>query len=468
MALVTGPGPAGAAVRHDAAVTVHTAPWVLAGDGRVIRHGGVAVAGDTVVAVGPSDELRREPGYRTTVVEWPGALVPGLVNAHAHLQYTDMAALGRRVYDSFEAWSTIFAADYRRRDDWRASAERGLDAVIRSGTTAVGDVVTHVEALDVLWAGRVHGIAYWEVMSMRDADWRRAGRQRVLDILEQAGGSAAGAVGISPHAPYSLDTPVLADLSALARERGLRSHVHLAESGAEYDYVMAGAGPLADRWRSWGYGEFALLRDGGAGLRPVAYADSTGALGPHTHIAHGIYVDAADRAALREAGTVVALCPRSNAVLGLDEAPVAAYLREGNIVAVGTDSLSSSPSLDVLADVAQLYRIARRQGYRADDLHRRLFDAVTAGGAAAMGLADRIGTLEPGKLADMAVVDIAGSTAADTLAAVVEAGAGRALATIISGEIRFDRTREHHPKHPIDTGRGRARPSAEAAVRERG
>lgn len=411
-------------------VRVHTAPWLLTGD-RAVRHGAVAVAGSQIIAVGSVDELR-DAGV---VVEWPGTLIPGLVNAHTHLQYTHMAALGRGTYASFEVWSEAFEAEYTRRDGWRASAEAGLDAAIRHGTTALGDVVTHAEALDVLAAGRVHGIAYWEVMAWHDADWAQRGRRQTLEVLAQA----TGAVGLSPHAPYSLDTGVLDDLGRLARELGLRSHVHLAESAAEHEYIAQGAGPLAEQWRDWGYGEFALLRDGGAAVRAVTYADTLGVLGRHTHVAHGIYVDADDRARLRDTGTVVALCPRSNAVLGLEAAPIADYLREGNPIAVGTDSLSSSPSLDVLADVAELYRIARNQGYACPDLHARLFTAATAGGAAAMGLDHRFGTLETGKLADITVLGIEEASAADVLAAVVEAGEGSAEATIIDGEIRFAR-----------------------------
>ncbi|SCX02629.1 amidohydrolase family protein [Mycolicibacterium fluoranthenivorans] len=409
---------------------VHTAPWVFTGE-RVVRRGAVAVTGAKISAVGTLDELRSAG----EVVEWPGTLVPGLVNAHTHLQYTHMAALGQGTYASFEDWSEAFEAEYSRRDGWRTSAEDGLAAAISNGTTALGDVVTHAEALNVLADGRVHGIAYWEVMAWHDADWAVRGRQQTLDVLAQA----TGAIGLSPHAPYSLDTGVLDDLGRLARELGLRSHVHLAESAAEHEYVFQGAGALAEQWRDWGYGEFALLRGGGAAVRAVTYAGTRGVLGGHTHIAHGIYVDAEDRALLRSTGTVVALCPRSNAVLGLDAAPVAAYLREGNTIAVGTDSLSSSPSLDVLADVSALYRIARAQGYTAPDLHSRLFAAVTAGGAAAMGLDDRLGSLTAGKLADITVVGIEESTAADTLAAIVEAGQGSAEATIIDGAIRFAR-----------------------------
>jgi cytosine/adenosine deaminase-related metal-dependent hydrolase len=420
-------------------VTVHIAPWVLAGRRGAIRHGAVGVADGRVVAAGPQREVLSTAAANVEVVEWPGTLTPGLINAHTHLQYTDMAELGRTSYESFETWSEVFEAEYARPHDWRRSAESGLEAVIRSGTTAVCDVVTHVEALDVLWSGGVHGISYWEVMAWHDSDWVDRGRAETIEVLRGAGGAI---VGLSPHAPYSLDTEVLRDLGVLARQHGIRSHVHLAESAWEHDYVASGSGPLADQWRRWGYSEFSLLRENGATQRPVPYAESVGALGPESHVAHGIYVNADDRATLRRTGTAVALCPRSNAVLGLDEAPVAAYLQEGNALAVGTDSLSSSPSLDVLADVAALYAIARRQGYAEPDLHQRLFDAVTLGGAAAMGLSDEIGALEPGKLADMTVLDVDMSTAADTVAAVVESGEGRAVATIIAGEVRHARDEE--------------------------
>src|SRR5699024_12160940 len=124
----------------------------------------------------------------------------------------------------------------------------------------------------------------------------------------------------------------------------------------------------------------------GVCVSPTWFLDHLGVLAPDSHIAHGIYITGRDRSRLRAHGTSAALCPRSNEVIGLDAPPVAAYLREGNLICVGTDSLSSSPSLDPLADVARLYEIAREQGYRKADLHQRLFHAVTLGGAHAIGL----------------------------------------------------------------------------------
>ncbi|MFC7647274.1 amidohydrolase family protein [Streptosporangium lutulentum] len=142
------------------------------------------------------------------------------------------------------------------------------------------------------------------------------------------------------------------------------------------------------RWPGWSGAGVRLRRParGGTGLGPAALLGELGMLGPGCHIAHGVYLDADDRALLRARGTAVALCPRSNRTLGLEGPDVAALLTEGNLVAVGTDSLASSPSLDVLADVAALRDLAVRQGYRAADLDRRLIEAATLGGAHAMGI----------------------------------------------------------------------------------
>jgi cytosine/adenosine deaminase-related metal-dependent hydrolase len=140
---------------------------------------------------------------------------------------------------------------------------------------------------------------------------------------------------------------------------------------------------------------------------------------------------------LRERGVSVALCPRSNAVIGLAPPPIADYLREGNAIAVGTDSLSSSPSLNVLDDVNALFRIAREQGYAEPDLHARLFAAATLGGATALGIGGSAGDLRAGSRADLAVFPVQSHDPADALAELVENGSPHALATIVAGRQRW-------------------------------
>ncbi|RWR19448.1 cytosine deaminase [Microbacterium enclense] len=417
---------------------VHRAPVVLSPGSVALTDGAVAVAGDRILAVGPADEVLAAAGPDAEVHEWDGALTPGLVNAHTHLQYSDMAAVGLAEHAGFEAWMSAFMELYPVPRDWGASAAAGAALALRSGTTAVAEIVTDAAAGSAVHDAGLHGIAFWEVLGWTDRAWADGGESTVRAQL--AALPTPPATGLSPHAIYSLDTGVIRDLARLAQQLGVRQHIHAAESAWEDAYVRTGTGDLAERWRANGRGEFALLRHGGVGTGVLRYLDDLGALTPTTHLAHGIYVDADDRALLRTRGVSVALCPRSNAVIGLDAPPVAAYLREGNAIAVGTDSLSSSPSLSPWQDVAALHDIARAQGYRDDDLHARLFAAATAGGAHALGL-DDTGVLRVGARADLAVFPVAASTPREALAELVEAGPAEASLTVVGGRVRWDRTR---------------------------
>ena len=421
-------------------LTLHRAPVLLPVSGPPIADGAIAVHDGRIHAVGRHDELNSElsgePGLER--IEWAGAIIPGLVNAHTHLQYTDMAAVGRGSYDGFEDWSRSFLAAYGTEHDWAQSAAAGTALALQSGTTTIADVVTNSDARSALHDAGLHGITFWEVFAWRTSHWRAEGATFLEERL--AAIPTPPAAGLSPHAVYSLGTEVLRDLSARASNLGVRLHIHAAESRFEDEFTITGSGTLADQWRDRGYPDFELLAAGGSGLRTIEYLDSVGALTAATHLAHGIYVDADDRELLRRRRVAVALCPRSNSVIGLDAPPLAAYLREGNAIAVGTDSLSSSPSLNVLDDVAALYRIAREQGYHSADLHHRLLEAATLGGARALGLADgphASGALTGGARADLAVVDVTSTVPEDALAELVETGSTPVTATIVGGEKRW-------------------------------
>jgi cytosine/adenosine deaminase-related metal-dependent hydrolase len=244
--------------------------------------------------------------------------------------------------------------------------------------------------------------------------------------------------GLSPHAPYSLDAEPLLDIPDIVRAHGGRLHIHLGESHFEGARTTGPSGEAHVDWRFAGVESFRALREQGYGASATEFVDRLGVLGPDCHVAHGVYMTAEDRALLRARGTSVALCPRSNEVIGLEAPPVAAYLAEGSPIAVGTDSLSSSPSLDPMADVAALARIAREQGYAAADLHERLLAAATFGGARAMGIdigPDRLGHLAVGAIADLAGFPMAVGTVADALAELVEAAPADRV-TVVAGEVR--------------------------------
>ena len=415
-------------------VELHRAPVVLPIDRPAIVDGAVAVRAGRIIAVGPHDTVAALYPDATRY-EWDGLLLPGLVNAHTHLQYTSMAEVGRAEHDGFETWMHAFQELYDQPHDWLDSAAAGAALSLRGGVTAVAEIVTDPDAGSAVHDAGLHGVVYWEVMGWLDADWRAGGREEVLAQLRRI--PSPPVVGLSPHAVYSLDTGVLRDLAGLAAELGIRQHIHAAESAWEDAYVRTGTGELADTWRTLEQrADFTLLKEDGCGKSVIEYLDDLGSLSPATHLAHGIYVDAEDRRILRERGVVVALCPRSNAVIGLNPPPVADYLREGNVIAVGTDSLSSSPSLSLLEDVAALHRLARAQGYAGADLHERLLTAATRGGAVALGL-DDAGTLTAGRRADLAVFPVASTVPADAVAELVETGPAEAVATVVAGRIRW-------------------------------
>jgi cytosine/adenosine deaminase-related metal-dependent hydrolase len=310
---------------------------------------------------------------------------------------------------------------------WLESSRRGVHQLLRTGTTCVADVVTHGPAITAVAAAGLAGVSYVEMVGVDEAKWPAA-LETLLGHLSHA--PAGRAVGVSPHAPYTLGTEVMRRLAEIARERALRLHVHVAESASEVEYVATGGGPFGRPIP--GLTLDFELRGVGCGLTPVQYVDSLGLLGPDVHVAHGIHVDASDRALLRSRGSAVSLCPRSNAILAAGSAPVAAYLAEGSAIGVGTDSLASTPSLDLLEEVSALRDLALSQGAPTGGLSRRLVEVATVGGAGTMGLTD-VGRLEVGARADLAAFDV--PVEGDPYDALIDAGAGHCVATVLGGRI---------------------------------
>lgn len=438
-------------------VTLYSAPLIIPITGPVLLDGAVAVSGSRVVHAGTRrwvlDTLKQDMAQGGHIEEhhWHGVITPGLINAHTHLQYTNMADVGRGTYGSFREWEEGFNPVYARlckTGSWKDSAEEGARMLVQSGTTAAADIVTNPEAAGALASQGMHGVAYWEVMDWRNSDWKTEGIAELVTHLGHMRQEELPSIGISPHAPYTLETAPFVDLPDIARQLDMRLHIHLAETpmeAGERDTSLSTYS--AAEWRDQNWTSYQELKEAGKGASAIQFLDQLGSLGPDVHIAHGVWADKEDRRILRQRGVGVALCPRSNriTVTGRD-APIRDYLEEGNLLAVGTDSLSSSPSLDVLEDVAMLYDLAREQGYTSDDLTHRLIRMVTLGGAAELGMhvgAGRIGQINAGATADLAFFDVPVYVATprgieDTLETLVRHGAGTNRATVISGRVVYN------------------------------
>ena len=391
--------------------------------GEPLADGAVLVEHDRVTAVGPRVDLERaHPTAR--VRHWPGVMTPGLVNAHAHLEYGPPFADLARAGLPFAQW--IAQLTGRRQgmsvEDWQVAARGSAHQLLQSGTTAVADIVTSGPAITVAASLGLQGISYVELAGVDAKGWPD-GRARLEALLD---GGTRRERGVSPHTLYTLSSGVFREMVALARERGLRLHPHLAETADEAEWVLSGTGAFAGFVERFGF-EFELAGTG-TGVSAVRHCDDLGGLGPDVHVAHGVHVDADDRRLLRERRTVVVLCTRSNAVLAAGEAPVADYLTDGNPIAVGTDSLASCPDLDLLAEARAARDLARRQGFEHPE--ELLVRALTVGGAQALG--QDLGTLVVGGRADLAVFDVPTDS---PYASLVEHGAGRCVATVLGGRI---------------------------------
>jgi cytosine/adenosine deaminase-related metal-dependent hydrolase len=438
-------------------VTIYSAKLVIPVTGPVIVDGAVAVHGDRVMHVGRRrwvlDAVNQESTADAAISEWhwDGVLMPGLINAHTHLQYTGMESVGAGTYEHFHDWELAFNKVYALAKDnqpWKPWAYRGARMLVEAGTTAAADIVTDLQASDALGSQGLHGISYWEVMGWHNAEWQAKGRLELRRQLREMSRRRLPSLGISPHAPYTLESEPFIDLPDIARQLNMRLHIHLAETPLE-----AGSYPpvlttySGDDWNHEMWDSYRQLKASGKGASAIQFVDQLGSLGPDVHIAHGVWADKEDRRILRQRGVGVALCPRSNRITNTGkDAPVREYLEEGNLLSVGTDSLSSSPSLDVLDDVAMLYDLAREQGYTGDDLTHRLIRMMTLGGAEAMGMhvgVNRIGQINAGALADLAFFDIPTVTSSpanieETIETLVRHGAGSNRATVLSGRLVYN------------------------------
>jgi cytosine/adenosine deaminase-related metal-dependent hydrolase len=399
-----------------------SADWVLPVSGPPIADGAVAIEDGRILAVAPADELgegRRFPD---------AAIIPGFVNAHSHLEYAVYAGFGDGL--PFGDWIGLHVERKGRIgvEDMEDIARLGAFECLRSGITAVGDSSFSGAAATACADLGLRATIYLEVFGETGG----AVAERFQPMRERVAGALSDRVrlGISPHAPYTCSL----ELYRACDELGLPVATHLAESEDENEFLRTGGGG----WEA--FADLLVKPMGTTGIRGLADA---GLLGRHVLAAHCVVADEEEIALLAEHAVAVAHCPRSNALLGLGIAPVAELLAAGVRVGIGTDSPASTPSFDMFEELRTAVALARlRNGGPSAMSAERVLELATLGSAAALGLDDELGSLQPGKQADLAVVSLAGSPYVpweDPAAAVVMGGSSsRVLLTVVGGEVRYD------------------------------
>ena len=400
-----------------------SADWVLPVEGEPIENGAVAIEDGRIAAVGTAAELGEGERYPEAVI------LPGFVNAHTHLEYAVYAGFGDGL--SFGPWISTHVERKRRleRADMEAIARLGAAECLRSGITTVGDLAFSGASAPACADLGLRAIVYLEVFGTEAADALRQFEEKREYVASAL--SEQVALGVSPHAPYTCSTEVYAACASL----DLPVATHLNESGDELDWLLRGEGP----WQP--FSEMLVEPDGQSGIRRLAAA---GLLDERMVAAHCVKVDDEEIDLLSSHGVAVAHCPRSNALLGCGIAPLRALRTAGLRVGIGTDGVSSVPSHDFFEELRTVIALARARDERADAISASdALELATLGGARALGLERELGSLIPGKRADVAIVSLSGSPYLpweDPAAAVVYGGAPeRVLATLVDGEARYER-----------------------------
>jgi cytosine/adenosine deaminase-related metal-dependent hydrolase len=402
-------------------VTVYSADWVVPVGGPPIRDGAVRLDGGRIAAVGPSGELGTGERFEDAVI------VPGLVNAHSHLEYAVYAGFGDGL--PFAPWLRLHVERKARLafEDMESIARLGAVECLRSGITTTADYSFSGAGATACAELGLRAIVYLEVFGGDPANVLGQFAEKRARVEHAFSESVR--LGVSPHAPYTVSA---AAWEACA-ELGLPVGTHIAESAAEEAWLLHGEGPLAE------VRHLLVKPPGETGTRLLA---RHGLLGPGTIAAHCVHLEAEELDLLVGAGVGIAHCPRSNALLGCGIAPLTSFREAGAHVGIGTDSPASTPSFDVFEEMRTALMAARAREQRPDALSAAdVLELATLGSARALGLEHEIGSLEAGKRADLAVISLADSPLVpweDPAAAVVLGGSpSRVLLTVVDGLPRY-------------------------------
>lgn len=397
------------------------ARWVLPVASDPVEHGTVAEQEGRITYVGPRDGA---PSAGEDVELGDAILLPGLVNAHCHLELTAM----RGFLDGlgFREWIlrlTRARSAVLDRAAMLDAARLGIEEGLLAGVTCFADTGDSGTGFDAMIEAGVRGICYREAFGPDPAQAEGAvGQLRALVLDMRARETERVRVGVSPHAPYTVSDALFRAVAALAVELSMPMAIHIAESALEHDLVVHGTGAFADGLRGRG------IEVAARGRSPVAMLSTLGVLRVRPLLIHCVDVDAEDVRDIAAHRCGVAHCPASNAKLGHGIAPLAELLGAGIAVGLGSDSVASNDRMDLLDEARLALLLATARGRRADALGAaQALALATAGGARAIGLADEVGTLEVGKRADLAAFPLGGSARApthDPVAAAVLALAG--------------------------------------------
>jgi 5-methylthioadenosine/S-adenosylhomocysteine deaminase len=357
------------------------------GDRRVLENGAIAIRGDRILDVGTEDELRRRYRARRAIDAAGRVVLPGLINTHTHAAM----ALFRGLADDLplQEWleKAIFPAEAKNVNEEfvRWGTRLACLEMIQGGTTAFVDMYYFESAAaDETAKAGMRGILGQALIDFPAPDNKTWGEAMAATekFLRAWKGHALVTPAVAPHATYTVSPEHLKEAHALAVRDDAPLVIHVAETQSESQTIRSKYGAT-----------------------PVGFLEGLGFLDGRVLIAHAIWVDDTDVATLARRQVGVAHCPQSNMKLASGTAPVPALVSAGIAVGLGTDGAASNNDLDLWEEMDTAAKLHKLISMRADALPAREAVAMaTIGGARAIRRDRDLGSLEPGKLADLIVV----------------------------------------------------------------
>ncbi|MDG2410139.1 MAG: amidohydrolase family protein [Pirellulales bacterium] len=374
----------------------------------------VNVRDSQITSIGTAEEkVRYDPG--------DCAVLPGLVNAHAHLEFSDLQTpLGKREIPLADWIGEVFTwRTLRERQTTHQRVAEGIAQSVAAGVIAIADIVSEDESFTDT---PLYYRAFHELIATNDEQVAIAIEKiRCFDAEEK---NESSQYGLSPHAPYSVAKPIWEKVVARASASNIPLAVHLAETRDELVFLATGKGRFDDLLTKRGVHDFAA-----AGKNPLSFLKIL-ATAPRTLIAHGNYLRDEEIKFLAHHNDrfTVVYCPRTHAYFGHDPYPLESMLEAGVQVAIGTDGRGSNPDLSLWREMQHIAQTHPAVSGEA------ILQMGTLAGTCGLGLADRIGTLEAGKEASLAVIRLTEDRRHDPHARLLDRKS-EVVATIIAGNL---------------------------------
>jgi len=419
-------------------VQLLSAKYVVPITSEPISEGAVAVEDDKIVAVGPRAELESELPSAKCEDFGEAAILPGLVNCHSHLELTAMRGALDDVEHDFRSWLLKIQGlrSSMTKADIEAAAIAGAREGAAAGVTCFGDIGRNGKAgLNALKTVGLRGILFQETEfspdnRTADEDFGKLGAD--FEALKKEETELVH-VGLSPHATYTVSSRLFELIAQYAILNRISLTIHAAEAQDEFKLLTEGEGFFSEVYERFGL-EWQSPR-----CTPVEYLERLGVLSTKPLLAHCVTVSNSDIAKIAANGATIAHCPKSNAKFGHGWAPFEKFIDAGISVGLGSDSVASNNVCDLLEESRFAALAARnREGSQRFISANEVLEAATLGGAKALGLDHSIGSLEPKKQADIAVISLSNEAQLpvnDIYAALVFSSNARDIkATFVAGQ----------------------------------